>query len=212
MDFIGPIRFKRRRFFILIPIDQYSRWPAAIICETPTGRTAKTFLEQNITLDGIPQAIRTDKGTAFTGRENIDFCENQNIKLLYGTPYIHTATGLVERGIKTLKDYMKANLWEGCKLNESLNRSLNVMRTSVHSSINESPFERHYGRKQRMEINHYLIMSSNVKTTSISAKRETLQVYSYASSDGHYDQFVMKAPRKLKEDVSNSFLWLFLDK
>ena len=55
-------------------------------------------------------------------------------------------------------------------------------------------------------------MSPIVKTTSISAKPETLQVYSFASNDGHYDQLVMKASRKLKEDVSNSFPCLFLEK
>ena len=44
LDFIGPIRFKHRRFYILLSIDRYSRWPAACICETPTGKTAKNFL------------------------------------------------------------------------------------------------------------------------------------------------------------------------
>ena len=46
LDFIGPIRFQQRRFFILISIDRYSRWPAACICEAPNGNTAKIFLEQ----------------------------------------------------------------------------------------------------------------------------------------------------------------------
>ena len=108
--FIEPMRYKQRRFFILVSIDRYTRWPAACICESPTGKTAKSFLEQNITLNDIPQTIRTDKGMAFTGKEFRDFCKNLNIKLLYGTPYIYTPTGLVERGTKTLKDYMKTNL------------------------------------------------------------------------------------------------------
>ena len=47
-------------------------------------------------------------------------------------------------------------------------------------------------------------MSPNVKTTNISAKPQTLQVYSFASSDGHYKQLVMKAPKNLKEDVRNN--------
>ena len=49
------------------------------------------------------QTIRTDKGTASTGEELRDFCNSLNMKLEFGTPYIHTPTGLVERGIKTLK-------------------------------------------------------------------------------------------------------------
>ena len=110
LDFIGPTRYKQRRFFILISIDRYNRWLAACICKAPTGKTANTFLKQYILLYGISQTIRTDKGTAFTGQEFRSICKDLNIKLKYGTPYIHTATGLVERGTKTLKDLMKTNL------------------------------------------------------------------------------------------------------
>ena len=54
-------------------------------------------------LNGISHTIRTGKGTAFTVKEFRDFCKNMKIKLIYGTPPIHTSNGLVERGIKTLK-------------------------------------------------------------------------------------------------------------
>ena len=106
LDFIGPIKFKHRRFYILLSIDRFSRWPAACICEAPTSTTAKIFSEQYTLLNGIPQTIRTDKWTAFTGKEFRQMCENLHIKLIYGTPYIHTVTELVERGIKTPKDLM----------------------------------------------------------------------------------------------------------
>ena len=152
MDFNGLIRFKQRRFFILVSIDRYSRRPAACICETSTGKTAKSFLEQYINLSGKLQSIRTDKGTAFTGKDFRVFSKNIIIKLIYGTSYIHTPTGLVERGIKTLKNYMRAILWDGWTINEALSRSLNVMRTTVLSSIKETPFERHYRRKPRTEL------------------------------------------------------------
>ena len=156
LDFIGQIRFKHRRFYILISIDRYSRWPAACICEAFNSKTAKNFLEQYIVLNGIPQTIRTDKGTAFTVREFRQTCKNLNIKLIYGTPYIHTATGLVERGIKTLKDLMRTNFQDNCNLNEAPYQALMVMRMTVHSKTKESPFERHYGRKPRTELTNYL--------------------------------------------------------
>ena len=72
---------------------------------------------------------------------------------------------------------MRANLWDSCTIKEALSRSLNVMRITVHSSIKETPFERRYGRKQRTELTNYLNLSPNVKTNVISAKPETLQVY-----------------------------------
>ena len=128
LDFAGLIWFKHRRFYIIISIDRYSGWPTACICETPNIKTATIFLERYNTLNGLPQTYRTDKGTAFTGEEFRDFCKSLNIKVIYGTPYIHTPTGLIERGIKTLKDFLQANLEEK---NEALSRLLNMMRTTV---------------------------------------------------------------------------------
>ena len=138
-------------------------------------------------------------------------CKNLNIKLIYGTPYMHTATGLVERGIKTLKDLMPTNLEDNCNLNEALYRSLMVMRTTIHSKIKESPFERHYGRKPRTELTSYLNLPTD-NNEFISAQPETLQVYSFNNGRGGYDQLIMKTPRKLMCDVSNNFLYKFLEK
>ena len=182
LDFIGPKRFKHRRFYILISIDRYSRWPSACICEASTSKTAKIVLEQNILLNGIPQTIRTDKGTAFTGKEFRQMRKDLNVKLLYGTPYIHTATGLVEREIKTLKNLMRTNLEDNCNLNEALYRSLMVMRTTIHSKIKKSPFERHYGSKPGTELTSYLNLATD--NEFISAQLETLQVYSFNNGGG----------------------------
>ena len=121
----------------------------------------------------MPKTNRTDNGTAFTGRELRDFCKSLNIKLIYGTPYIHTPTGTVERGIKTLNENLRTNLEEGYNLNEALNSSLNIIRTTFHSSIKETTFERRYGRKPRTEIHNYLNISPNKRY--VSDEPETIQ-------------------------------------
>ena len=82
-------------FIVHGPVQQ---WPAASFCTSTDGETAIKFLEQYIQLNGVPKTIRTDKATAFTGRLFRNFCKEHYIKLIYGTPYIHTPTGLVERG------------------------------------------------------------------------------------------------------------------
>ena len=168
-------------------------------------------MEQYITLNGLPQTIRTDESTAFTGKEFRDFCKSLNIKIIYGTSYIHTPTGLVGRGNKTLKDYLRTNLEEGYVVNEALRRSLNVMRMTVHSSIKVTPFEHHYGRKPRTGIHNYLNVSPN-KQYNVSARPETLQVYSFTNENGTYDQLVKKTPRKLKEEASNKLPYLFFER
>ena len=85
-------------------------------------------MEQYINLNGIPKTIRTDKATAFTGHTFREFCKNHHIRLIYGTPYIHTPTGLVERGVRTLKETMLTNIKAGEKFNKALDIALNVMR------------------------------------------------------------------------------------
>ena len=125
--------------------------------------------------------------------------------------HIHTPTGLVERGIRTIKEYLRTNLEEGHNIIDALTRSLNVRRTTVHFSIKETPFEHHYARKPGTEIPNYLKVSPN-KGYNVSARPETLQVYSFNSGNRTYNQVVMKAPRKLKEDVSNKLPYLFLKK
>ena len=85
------------------------------------------------------------------------------------------------------------------------------MRTTVHSSINESPFERHHGKYSRTEIPNYLNITPN-EQYFVSAKPETLQKYTFSNGSGKNDQLAMKAPRKLREDVSNNFPYQFLEK
>ena len=79
------------------------------------------------------------------------------------------------------------------------------MRTTVHSSIKETPFECYYGRKPRTEITSYLNLPTDINEIA-SARPEKLQVYSIKNGDSEYDQ------RKLKCDVSNKFQYQFLEK
>ena len=36
-------------------------------------------------------------------------------------------------------------------------------------------------------------------------------MYTFLNNEGHHDQLVVKAPRKLKVDVSNKFPYIFLE-
>ena len=124
--------------------------------------------------------IRTGEGTAFTGKDFRQMCKNLHKKLLYGTPYFHTATGLVERGIKTIKDPVRTYLEGNCNPNETLHRSLMGTRKTVQSKIKETPFERHYGRKPRTKVTSYQLISysrtqlvTNSRTFSLRRKNKT---------------------------------------
>ena len=194
----------------LVSMDRYSKWPAASFCTSTDGETAVKFLEQYIQLNSIPKTIRSDRATAFTGRLFRDFCKKHYIKLIYGTPYMHTPTGLVERGVRTLKEILLTNLKAGERFGKALDMSLDVMRKTPHTRLKKSAFELHYGRKPNTEISNLLNLDEIEKLTkrSVSAKPDTLQVYSFSGAGGVSDQLPMKSKKGAKgvSDYPFSFL------
>ena len=133
LHFIGPITVDNRRFHILHSMDRFSKWPAASFCTSTDGETAISFLEQYIQLNGVPITIRTNKATAFTGRLFRNFCREHYIKFnILGTVYPHP-TGLVERGVRALKENLLTNIKAGERFSKALDLSLDVMRKTPHS-------------------------------------------------------------------------------
>ena len=137
LDFIGPITEENRRFYILLSIDRCSIWPAASLCKITDGETAVKFLQQYIQLNGIPKTIRTDKASAFTGRFFREFCKKNYISIRYATPYIHTPTGLVERGVRTLKE----------KITNEYKSGRTIRKSSRPSTVRDADYTTHQTKK-----------------------------------------------------------------
>ena len=137
-------------------MDSFSKWPAASLCKTTDRPTAVRFLEQYKHLNGIPRIIRTDKATAFKGRTFREVCKKHQTKLIYGTPYIHTPTGLVERGVRTLKETLLTNIKAGEKFRKALDIALDIMRKTPDTRLKKSALELHYGRDSNTKISNML--------------------------------------------------------
>ena len=86
------------------------------------------------------------------------------------------------------------------------------MRKTPHTRLKKSAFELHHGRKPKTEISNLLNRDEIEKLTnrSVSAKPDTLQVYSFSGPGGVSDQLPMK-PKKSTKGVSN-YPFLFLEK
>ena len=175
-------------------MDRYSKWPAPSLCNTTDGETAIKFLDQYCNLNGIPKTIRTDKATAFTGRQFTNFCKNNFIKLIYRTPYIHTPTGLVEQGVCTLKENLLTNVKAGEPSGKAWDLALNVMRNTPHTRLRKSAFELHFGREPNTESSNMLKLDKTKSITNdfLSARPDTLQVYTFSGDGGSSDHLPMK--------------------
>ena len=119
------------------------------------------------------------------------------IKLIYDTPYIHTPTGLVKRGVRTLKDNLLTSFKAGERFGNALDLSLDVMRKTPHTKLKKLAFELHYGRKPNTEITNLLSLDIRKNLTKNSAKPDTLQVNSFNGVGSVCDRLPMKTNHTL---------------
>ena len=160
------------------------------ICKNTNHDTVITFLREYINVYGVPEKIKSDRGSAFISKEYKKFCNKQNIIRKYGTPTLHTGTGLVERTIQSLKNLIKANLEDTQNLRESLNKALYVLCFTTDTERKKTPFEQHFGRKPRTKL-------SNLKN-AISVDSKELSVYiTRTSTDEITDHLVMSKKKNI---------------
>ena len=125
-----------------------------------TLKVQKNLLEHYISLIGIPQTINIDKGRPLS-EKNQRILQKHKYQTKHRIYILQWVWG--KGGLETPRDYIRTNLCDGCTINEALSSSANVMRKTVHSSIKEYSFERHYGRKPKTELTNYLHLSPNLK-------------------------------------------------
>ena len=118
----------------------------------------------------------------------------------------------MERGVRTLKEILLTNIKAGENFGKALDMALDVMRKTPHTRLNKSAFELHYGREPNTEISNLLNIDALKKLTKlcISAKPDTLQLFSFNGAGGVSDQLLMKQKKGAK-GVSN-YLFLFHEK
>ena len=177
------------------------------ICKISETKEVINFLSSNFNSYGIPEKIRSDKGGAFISKEYRQFCKNRDIQIEYCTPRMHTGNGVVERAIQTIKNLIIAKMEDGLCLTESVNRSLRVMRFTIHTGLEITPFELYHGRKPRTELTNIVkdgkTYLSNWSEMPISAPdRPKFPIYVGRDAEGEITNHIVMAKTKTGEKQS----------
>ena len=90
---------------------------------------------------GLPVSIRVDNAKAFRSKIFQKELLDKGIRLIFGTPNVHTAVGTVERHIRTLQNYVRPFLLEGNLLKFAARRAVKTMRFTFHTSIKTTPYQ-----------------------------------------------------------------------
>ena len=150
LDFAGPLPDEKGyKIFLLVAIDQFSKFPSVLISKTTGAKKVTKFLDSYIRIHGLPHSIRTDHGSWFKNSLVQEFCSSRGIKHILSPVGDHRGSGLVERSIQTIKRKLGvAKLDPNFKnLKDKIHQIFEDIRKSNHSVLKKSPFELHFGRK-----------------------------------------------------------------
>ena len=119
---------------------------------------------------------------------------------------------MVERTIKSIKGYVRANIEDGLNFSESVIESIKAIRMSTNQTTKQTPFQLHHGRKPRNAItnltnNDTCLLYDWKKALNkyVSAQPDVLQTYTIHDGDGNLaDYMVVDTYRKRRASVSKA--------
>ncbi|KAJ8353781.1 hypothetical protein SKAU_G00213480 [Synaphobranchus kaupii] len=132
LDICGEIHGRgvpHHQRFLVVAYDLHSKWPEVVPAGTVTTRVIIDILEGLFARWGLPLTITTDNGPQFISAEFSDFLRNKGIKH-NRTAYFHPqANGGVERFNQSLKNGIRAHLFQGCTFQAALNQTLFALQS-----------------------------------------------------------------------------------
>ncbi len=126
-------------------------------CAAPTADNVVKFLPDLKTLFGLPRAIRSDQGTAFTAQQVRIWCTKHGVAQNFTPVGDHRGSGLVERTIRTVRSRVgTAQLADPqTPYPRVLHKVLWDLRISRHATTQQSPFFRLFGRDPNTTFSNF---------------------------------------------------------
>lgn len=151
IDFAGPYPDGK---YVLILIDEYSRFPIVKIIPSLNCHTVTKELRTIFTTFGLPLRLKSDNGAPFNSHEFVNFAKELSFIHHRVTPIWPEANGMAERGVQNLKKTIMAAHLEKRDVSTEIDSFLLNYRATPHTTTGISPFEALYGRKIRTSIPH----------------------------------------------------------
>ena len=146
VDFIGPKPSVTRNKYLLVIVDEYSRFPFAYPCSDMSATTVINCLHKLFSVFGCPASVHSDRGSQFMSREVNQYLLSLGVVLTHSTPYHPQGNGQCERVNGTIWRAVRMalkskgvveNQWESV-----LDTVLHSIRSLLCTATNETPHER----------------------------------------------------------------------
>ena len=138
-----------KKIYVLVAVDTFLHWLSAYVCSSNKSKNVLKFLRKYINTHGHPRKLHLDQATGFFSNEIQNFCNYEGIEFIKSPVRDHRATGMVERTIGSIKNYVLTYLQENknYKFGEMISRALSALRFVSHSKTKLTPFEAYHGRE-----------------------------------------------------------------
>ena len=151
IDFKGPV--KGQYPYLLVVIDEYSRYPFVFPCKHMTASTVINCLSTIFTLFGYPEYVHSDRGSSFISHELKEFLLMRKIATSRSTPYHPQGNSQCERANqtiwRTIKLLLHGNNLPEERWTEVLPNALHAIRSLICLSTNQTPHERMFTFQRR---------------------------------------------------------------
>jgi hypothetical protein len=153
IDYCGPFQVSENgNKYLLVAIDHFSRYLYAFPVPEATTEISVRCVEKFVSIEGTPKEILSDQGTHFTGEFFQSFLRNHGIKHLRTSAGRPQCDGMVERQMRSLKSFIRADLLERTDLtsiswDKNIEKMVTALNKTIHPSTGHTPFEIARGRK-----------------------------------------------------------------
>ena len=150
LNFWGPVNYVRgRKTHVLVAVDTFLHRPSAFVCSSNKSKNVLKFLRKYINTHGHPTKLHIDQATGFFSSDIQNFCKYEDNELIKSPVRDHCPTGMIERTIGSIKNYVLTYLQENKnhKFGLMISRALSTLRFVPHSQTKLTPFEAYHGRE-----------------------------------------------------------------
>ena len=113
LDFLGSVNYVQvRKNYALIVFDKFLHWSWASVSSSDNSRNFLKLLKNYKATYEHPRKLHMDQTSGFFSKKTKNFCKTENIELVKSPVGDHRATGMVERNIGSLKNYVMTYLKE----------------------------------------------------------------------------------------------------
>lgn len=153
IDFEGPLPTASRNPYLLVIVDEYSRFPFLYSCPDMQTSTVIKCLELLFSMTGMPDYIHSDRGRSFISQELKEYLLGKGVATSNSTPYHPQGNGQAERYVgvvwKTIQLALKSLKLSDKHWEQVLPQVLHSMRSLLCTTTNCTPHERFFKFQRR---------------------------------------------------------------